>query len=235
MRTTLASAFGLAMLSVAFSFSTSFACPKTSQTMASVVERTVSESGMNVTALAEASAPEGQAGEVGAPGSVAGNTEAPSTEPSAPSVAFADAIPVEITETVTVVVPGQNSKEEEGPAMPASGIVGIEPSVTTASSQMAAPESETKATADLSVQTGTAEVQIVDEPATISTDVDAAAALVSVDAIPVEITVTVTVVVPGQTSENIDKVEGTGSQPQHPISAPNLKRDEATAALDDSE
>jgi hypothetical protein len=235
MKTKLASAFGLAMLSVAFSFSTSFACPETSQTTASVVERTVSESGINVTALAEASAPEGQAGEVGAPGSVAGNTEAPSTEPSAPSVAFA--IPVEITETVTVVVPGQNSNEEEGPAMPASGIVGIEPSVITASSQtqMAAPESETKATADLSVQTGTAEVQIVDEPATTSTDVNAPAASVSADAIRVEITMTVTVVVPGQTSENIDKVEGTGSQPEQPISAPNLKRDEATAALDDGE
>jgi len=228
-KTKLATAVGLAMLSVAFSFSTSFACPETSQTTASVVERTVSENGMNITALAEASAPEGQAGEVA--GSVAGNTEAPSTEPSAPSVAFVDAIPVEITETMIVVVPGQNSKEEEGPAMPASGIVGIEPSVTTASSQMAAPESEAKATADLSVQTGTAKAQIVDEPAAASTDVNAPAAIVSVDAVPVEITVTVTVVVPGQTSENIDEVEG--SQPEQPISAPNLKRDEATAALDD--
>ena len=235
MRTKLASALGLAMLSVAFSFSTSFACPETSQTTASVVEGTVSERGMNVTALAEASAPEGQAGEVGAPGSVASNAEAPSTEPAAPSVAFVDAIPVEITETVTVVVPGQNSKEEEGPAMAVSGIVVIEPSVTTASSQMAAPESETKATADLSVQTGTAEAQIVDEPAAASTDVNAPAAIVSVDAVPVEITVTVTVVVPGQTSEKIDEVEGTGSQPEQPISAPNLKRDEATAALDDGE
>jgi hypothetical protein len=98
---------------------------------------------------------------------------------------------------------------------------------------MASPESETKATADLSVQTGKAEVQIVDEPAAASTDVNAPAAIVSVDAVPVKITVTVTVVVPGQTSENIDEVEG--SQPEHPISAPNLKRDEATAALNDRE
>jgi hypothetical protein len=37
MKTKLASAFGLAMLSVAFSFSTSFACPETPQTTASVV------------------------------------------------------------------------------------------------------------------------------------------------------------------------------------------------------
>jgi hypothetical protein len=236
MKTKLATAVGLAMLSVAFSFSTSFACPETSQITASVVESAVSESGMNITTLVEASAPEGQVNEVGAPGSAARNIETPSTEPSAPSaVAFADAIPVEITETVTVVVPGQKSEDEVGPAMPASGIAGIEPSVTEVSSQMAAPESETKATVDLSVQTGTAEAQIVDEPAAASTDVNAPAAIVSVDAVPVEITVTVTVVVPGQTSENIDKVEGTGSQPQHPISAPNLKRDEATAALDDSE
>jgi hypothetical protein len=45
--------------------------------------------------------------------------------------------------------------------------------------------------------------------------------------------VTVTVVVPGQTSGAIDEVEITGPPPKHPISAPNLKRDEATAALDD--
>jgi hypothetical protein len=115
--------------------------------------------------------------------------------------------------------------------MPASGVAGIEPSVIEASSQTAAPESETKATADLSVQTGTAEAQIVDEPAATN----APAAILSVDAVPVEITVTVTIVVPGQTSEAIDEVEITGPQPEHPISAPNLKRDEATAALDDGE
>jgi len=203
MKTKLATAVGLAMLSVAFSFSTSFACPETSQKTASVVE---SESGMNITTLVEASAPEGQVKEVGAPGSAARNIETPSTEPSAPSaVVFADAIPVELTVTVTVVVPGQKSEDEVGPAMPASGIAGIEPSVTEVSSQMAAPESETKATVDLSVQTGTAEAQIVDEPAAASTDVNAPAAIVSVDAIPVEITVTVTVVVPAQTSEAIER------------------------------
>jgi hypothetical protein len=213
MNTKPASAFGLAMLAVAFSFSSSFACPETPQTTASVVESTVSESGMNVAALAEASVPEGQVGEVVPPASVAGNIEAPSTEPSAPSaIAFADAITVEITETVTVVVPGQNSEDEEGPAMPASGIAGIEPSVTEASSQTAAPESEAKATADLSVQTGTAGAQIVAESAATiaavelpSTDVNAAPAIVSVDAVPVEITVTVTVVVPGQTSEEDER------------------------------
>jgi hypothetical protein len=152
-----------------------------------------------------------------------------------------DAIPVEITETVTVVVLGQ--KDEEGPAKPASAIAGIEPSVTEESSQTAAPESEAKATADLSEQTGTAEAQIeVAEPAATiaavelpSTDVNAPPAIVSVDAVSVEITVTVTVVVPGQTSEDIDEVEITGSEPEHPIAAPNLKRDEATAALDEKE
>jgi hypothetical protein len=226
MKTKLASAFGLAMLCVVFSFSTSFACPETSQTTASAVESTVSESGMSVTALAEASAPEGQVVEVGAPASVARNIETPSTEPSAPS---ADAISVEITETVTIVVPGQNSEAEEAPAVPA-GIAGTEPSVTEDS-----PQSGAKSTADLSVQTGASEAQIVDEPAATSNDVNAPAAILSLDAVPVEITVTVTVVVPGQTSEAIDEVEITAPQPEHPISAPNLKRDEATAALDDGE
>jgi hypothetical protein len=237
MKIKLASAFGLAMLAVAFSFSTSFACPETPQTTASVVESTVSESAMNVAALAEASAPEGQVGEVVAPASVAGDIQAPSTEPSAPSaIAFVDAIPVEITETVTVVVPGQNSEDKEGSAMP-------EPPVTEASSQTAAPESEAKATADLSVQTGTPEAQIeVAEPAATiaavelpSTDVNAPPAIASIDAVLVEITMTVTVVVPGQKSEDIDEVEITGSEPEHPIAAPDLKRDEATPALNDGE
>jgi hypothetical protein len=144
---------------------------------------------------------------------------------------------------VTVVVPGQKSEDEEGVAIPASGIAGIEPTITEASSQPPAQESEAKATADLSLQTGTAEPQIaVAEPAAVvaaveppSTDVNTPPAVVSVDAVPVEITVTVTVVAPGQTSEDIDEVEITGSEPEHPIAAPNLKRDEATAALDDGE
>ena len=153
MNAKLASTFGVAMLSVAFSFGTSFACPATSQTTASAAESTISESGMNVTPLAEASAPEGQVGEVGAPVSVVGNTEARSTEPSGPSIA--NAIPVEITVTGTVVVPGQNSEAEEGPAMPA-GIAGTESFVTEAFSQAAAPESEAKATADPLAQTGAA-------------------------------------------------------------------------------
>jgi hypothetical protein len=212
MKTKLASAFGLAMLAVAFSFSSSFACSETSRTTASVVERLVSESGMNVTGSAEASAPEGQGGEVAAPASVISNIEAPSTDVNVPpAIVSVDAVPVEITETVTVVVPGQKSEDDEGAAIPASGIAGIEPSVTEESSQTAAPESEAKATAGLSA----AEAQIeVAEPAAVvaavappSTDVNAPPAIVSVDAVPVEITETVTVVVPGQKSEDIDEVK----------------------------
>ena len=98
MNTKLASAFGLAMLAVAISFSSSFACPETSHTSVSVVESAVSEGGVNITPLAEASAPEAQVGEI----------DAPPTEGSAPpAIVSADAVPVEITETVTVVVPGQ--------------------------------------------------------------------------------------------------------------------------------
>jgi hypothetical protein len=210
MKTKLAGAFGLAMLAVAFSFSTSFACSETSRTTASVVERLVSESGMNVTGSAEASAPEGQGGEVAAPASVINNIEAPSTDVNVPpAIVSVDAVPVEITETVTVIVPGQKSEDDEGAAIPASGIAGIEPSVTEESSQTAAPESEAKATAGLSA----AEAQIeVAEPAAVvaavappSTDVPPA--IVSIDAVPVEITETVTVVVPGQKSEDIDEVK----------------------------
>src|SRR5262245_37542863 len=84
-----------------------------------------------------------------------------------------------LQETGTIVVPGQNSWVEESPAMPA-GIAGTEPSVSEES-----PQSGAKSTADLSVQTGTPEAQIVDEPAAASTDVNAPAAILSVDAVPV--------------------------------------------------
>jgi hypothetical protein len=180
---------------------------------------------MNVTTAADVSAPEGQFGEAGAPASVASNIEAPSTEASGPSTA--NAIPIEITVTATVVVPGQNSVDDESAAIPGSGVAGIEPSVTEVVSQTTAPESEAKATADPSAQTGAAEAQIeVAEPAATvaaveppSTDVTKPPAIVFVDAVPVEITVTVTVVVPGQKAE-VDDVDI------------NLNRDEATAALD---
>ena len=234
MRTKLASALGLAMLSVAFSFSTSFACPEASQTTALAVESTLSESGTNVTASAEA-APEGQVGEVVAPASVVRNIEAPSGDAAAPSIAFVDAIRVEITETVTVVVPGQKSEDDDGAAISGSGVAAIEPSVTEVVPQTTDPESEAKATA--AAQTGAAEAQIeVAEPAaTVAaveppfTDVTAPSPDISVDAVPVEISVTVTVAVPGQKSEDIDEVEITGSEPEHPIAAPNLNRDKATA------
>jgi hypothetical protein len=143
---------------------------------------------------------------------------------------------------MTIVVPGQKLGDDEGAAIPASNIAGIDPSLAEGSSQTAAPESETKATVELSEQTGAAEAQIAiaESAATVtaveapSTDVNAPPAIVSVDAVPVEITETVTVVVPGQTSQNND-VEITGSEPEHPTAAPNLKRDEATAALNDGE
>jgi hypothetical protein len=198
MNTKPAGAFGLAMLAVAFSFSTSFACSETSHTTASV-----SESGMNVTPLTEANAPEAQFGVISA---------RPTEASAPPAVALAEAIPAEITETVKVVVPGQNSEDDDGAAIPASGIAGIEPSLTEEPSQTAAPENEGKATAEVSEQTGTAETQsAVADPAAVaaieppSSDVNAPPAIVSVDAVAVEITETVTVVVPGQTSEEDER------------------------------
>jgi hypothetical protein len=238
MNTKPTSAFGLAMLAVAFSFSSSFACPETSQTTASVVQSVVSESGMSLTPLAEASAPEGPVGEVAAPDSVVTTIEAPSTEASAPTApAFAD--PGEITDTVTVVVPGQRSEDDEGAAFSDSGITVVEPFVIEEPSPTAAPQTEAKAAAELSAQTGTPEVQIeAAEPAPVAVEspMTGVNVPVSVDAITVEITETVTVVVPGQKSENNDEVlEVTGSEPLHPIAAPSLNREEATAPLDDGE
>jgi hypothetical protein len=193
---------------------------------------------VNITPLAEASAPEAQVGEIVPAHSVISTIDAPPTEGSAPpAIVSADAVLVEITETVTVVVPGQKSEDDEGATIAASGIAEIEPSVTEESSQATAPENEAKAT-ELSEPSRIAEAQIEVAPAAVespSTDVNAIPAIVSVETVPVESTETVTVVVPGQKSQDIDDVEITGSEPEHPTAAPNLKRDEAPAALDDEE
>src|SRR6516225_5110433 len=192
-------------LAVAFSFSSSFACSETSHTSASVEESAVSESGVNITPLAEASASEAQVGEIVPAPSVISTIDAPPTDVNAlPAIVSVDAVAVEITETVTVVVPGQKSEDDEGATIAASGIAAIEPTVTEESSQAAAPESEEKAT-ELSEPTGIAEAQTEVAPAAVeppSTDVNALPAIVSVEAVPVEITETVTVVVPGQKSED---------------------------------
>jgi hypothetical protein len=181
-----------------------------------------SEAKANAELSAQTDAAEAQI-EVAGPAAVVAAVERPSTDVNTPpAVLSVDAVPVEITVTMTIVVPGQTSEDDEGAAIPASGIAGIEPSVTEEPSQTAAPENEAKATAEVS--------EPIEPP---STDVNAPPAIVSVDAVPVEITETVTVVVPGQKSEDINDVEIIGSEPEHPAAAPNPKRDEATAALDD--
>jgi hypothetical protein len=177
--------------------------------------------------------------EFAGPAAVVAPVEPPRTDLN-PAVLSVDAVPVEITVTMTIVVPGQTSEDDEGAAILASGIAGIEPSLTEEPSQTAAPEYEAKAPAEVAEQTGTAEAQIaVAEHASVvaveppSADVNAPPAIVSVEAVPVEITETVTVVVPGQKSQAIDDVEITGAEPEHPTAAPNPKRDAATADLDD--
>jgi SAM-dependent methyltransferase len=53
--------------------------------------------------------------------------------------------------------------------------------------------------------------------------------------VPMRINAPANIVVPGQKSQDIDDVEITGAEPEHPTAAPNLKRDAATAPLDDGE
>ena len=78
--------------------------------------------------MAEASAPEAQVGEIVPVASVISTIDAPPTAASAPpAIVSADAVPVEITETVTVVVLGQKSEDDEGATIAALGIAAIEP------------------------------------------------------------------------------------------------------------
>jgi len=118
---------------------------------------------------------------------------------------------------------------------------------TTASAlQTVVPESEAKVTENLSAQTSTTEAQIaeVGQPASVVSEIEPspidaspAAAIQFVDAIVVEITQTVTVVVPGQTFEDNEELEHTGSIPEsipeRPATAPDLVLDARTTALDE--
>jgi hypothetical protein len=77
--------------------------------------RPSSESGVNITPLAEMSAPEAQVGEIVPAPSVI-STIAPPTEASAlPTIVSADAVPVEITETVTIVALSRRKHGFESP------------------------------------------------------------------------------------------------------------------------
>jgi hypothetical protein len=172
-------------------------------------------------------------------------TEASSTEDSlAPAIQSADAIVVEVIETVTIAVPGQGAGDSEEaavtgtiPELPATEpILVVDAKATTDAS--AAPAIEADAIVAEIVQTVTVAVSGQDAGATeeaavtgsipepsatepvavadakATADASAATAIEAVDAIAVEIVQTAAVAVPGQAEGDSEGPAYTGSIPE---------------------
>ena len=147
--------------------------------------------------------------EVDQPATVINAIEPSPIDESAPVIHSADAIVVEITQSVTIVAP-------EAIAAPETDADGRRPSW------------HRGAIAELDRP---APVISAIEPSPI--DASTSSAIQSADAILVEITQSVTVAAPGQKSEDNEEVEHTGStSPEHAATEPALIPDTETLALD---
>jgi hypothetical protein len=140
-----------------------------------------------------------QAAEVDQPSSAVSEIEPSVTEASpAPAVQSADAIIVEVTQTVTIVVPGDEAADSEEPAVTGAieEPVATEPAAAVEAAATDAP------------------------PATEVTEVTEAA-----DAIVAEVVQTVTIAAPGQQEGDGEAVVATESAPELSATEPALTRD----------
>jgi len=140
-----------------------------------------------------------QAAEVDQPSSAVSEIEPSVTEaPPAPAVQSADAIIVEVTQTVTIVVPGDEAADSEEPAVTGAieEPVAAEPAAAVEAAATDAP------------------------PATEVTEVTEAA-----DAIVAEVVQTVTIAAPGQQEGDGEAVVATESAPELSATEPALTRD----------
>jgi hypothetical protein len=192
MKTTLSSAFGLALLAASLCFGSAFACSNSGETLTSIVNAQTAENDqpqggdVNQAEAVKAEQPpvgdvaqeqaanidqaaagednqaqaakvdEPQVGEVDQPKAgevdqassvISGSESSSSDETSSPAAVAADAIVVEITQSVTVAVPGENAGEEQ-PTAPITGEV--TGSIETGSAESTASDSSEKATSDSS-------------------------------------------------------------------------------------
>jgi hypothetical protein len=149
-----------------------------------------------------------EAEEVNQPATVSAIEPSPIDE-SAPVIHSADAIVVEITQSVTIVAP----------------------------EEIAAPEADAKVTVQANIEGPAREldqpVPVISAIEPTPIDASTSSAIQSADAIVVEITQSVTVAVPGQKSEDNEEVEHTGAtSPEHAATEPALMPDTETLALD---
>jgi hypothetical protein len=134
MKTRFSSALGFALLAASFTFGSSFVyaeapevttsalqtvgpnnetnviegLPDGSGGQAGVADASVAEAG-----VAEAGVAEAQPAEVDQPSSLVSETELSSTDELSPAIRSVDAIVVEVTQTVTIAVPGQDVEDNE--------------------------------------------------------------------------------------------------------------------------
>jgi hypothetical protein len=129
MKTKLSCALGLALLAASFTFGGAVACPGATETISSALQTLAPDSEANVTVMpsygsgVQTGVAEAQPAEVDQPSSVVSEIEPSSID--APTTG--DAILVEITLTVTIVVPGQIVEDNEEPTH--TGSIILEPSV----------------------------------------------------------------------------------------------------------
>ena len=139
MKTRFYSALGFALLAASFIFGSSFVYAETPEAttsllqtvgpdnetnvieglpdgsggQAGVAEANVAEAGVAEAGVAEASVAEAQPAEVDQPSSLVSETEPSSTDELSPAIRSVDAIVVEVTQTVTIAVPGQDDEDNE--------------------------------------------------------------------------------------------------------------------------
>jgi hypothetical protein len=212
MKTKLASVLGLAVLMACFICGSSFvyaddvleAASSAMQTLApdatangvESVDKLPCESSCVGT---EHCAGNAQTVEADQPSSTVSEIEPSVTEASpAPTVQSADAIIVEVTQTVTIVVPGDEAADSEEPAV--TGAI-AEPVATEPAAAVEAAATEAS-------------------PATEATEVTEAA-----DAIVAEVVQTVTIAAPGQEESDSEAAVATESAPELSATEPALTRD----------
>ena len=221
MKTKLASILGLAVLVASFTCGSSFVyadAPEAASSAMQVLVPDADANGAEVDKLPrmcncdENNCTDAQTAEAGQLPSAVSEIEPSTVEPSAveastveespaPAIQSADAIIVEVTETVTVVVPGEGAADSEEPA-----VTGSIPAATEAAATEAA------ATEPAAVVEAAADASPV--PATEATD-----------AVVVEVIQTVTIAAPGQTADDDAEPAVAESTPEPSATEPALTED----------
>jgi hypothetical protein len=134
MKTRFSSALGFALLAASFTFGSSFVYAETPEATTSALQTVgpnnetnvieglpdgsggqagVAQPGVADASVAEAGVAEAQPAEVDQPSSLVSGSEPSSTDELSPAIRSVDAIVVEVTQTVTIAVPGQDVEDNE--------------------------------------------------------------------------------------------------------------------------